>query len=244
MEINIRFGKPNKYDYDTLIDQFSGTKINSIKTSSVPLVQFWKNPELRLGQLIQKIQIDLENPILCFEYPTQSKGRGKSSMTDLMIISENNKIAIEAKYTEYLKKNIKTELIKEWRISKNKDNRNTVLNHWTNLIKPFSNRLEDNSIENIEYQFYHRTASACFESKKALVFYQLFYDSSSKYDLDKYINSIRTYINLINPNNNLEFYLWTVETKLLFAKNSEFDPFLKMKNKDIYKFGNDEIIRI
>jgi hypothetical protein len=38
MQFGIRFGKPDSYDYDTILDQFSGTKINTIRTSSVPLV--------------------------------------------------------------------------------------------------------------------------------------------------------------------------------------------------------------
>jgi hypothetical protein len=177
MNTEIRFGKPSSYDYETILDQFSGTKINSIRTSSIPLVQFWKSTDNRLNELLKETKIDSENPILCFEYPTPSKGRGKSSMTDLMILCGDTKIAIEAKFTEYLEINLKDESISKWKTEKNINNREIVLNHWTELIRPFSHDLNDLSIQKITYQFYHRTASACFESKSAVVVYQIFYEN-------------------------------------------------------------------
>ena len=175
MQVEIRFGKPDSYDYDTILDQFSGTKINTIRTSSVPLVQFWKDTDLRLKELFSLIPLSSGRPILCFEYPTTQEGKGKSSMTDLMILCDDSKIAIEAKFTEYAK--MTSDPIGQWGNDKNIENRKKVLDYWTDLIKPFSNGYDNESLQKISYQFYHRTASACKYSENAIVIYQLFYDN-------------------------------------------------------------------
>ena len=244
MKIDLRFGKPSSYDYGTIIDQFSGTKINTPQTSSIPLVQFWRNTEAKLEELSNNININFQKLYFCFEYPTPSRGKGKSSMTDLMIIDGDNKIAIEAKYTEYRKKKIRTKSIKQWINEKNTLNRIEVLNGWTEMIKPFSNYLDDSLIRDIEYQFYHRTASACFNSNNAVVIYQLFYDMESFADLEKYIDKLEYYVGLLNPKDNLNFYIWIVETNLIKDENEIDNPFLEMKSCNIYNFKNSEIISI
>lgn len=243
MKTEIRFGKPSSYDYETIIDQFSGTKINSIRTSSIPLVQFWKNTDIRLNELLKETKIDSENIILCFEYPTPSKGRGKSSMTDLMILCRDTKIAIEAKFTEYLEKNIKNEYepISKWQSEKNIDNRKTVLNHWTQLIKPFSNGFDNSSIQEMDYQFYHRTASACLDTKRAVIVYQIFYENGTELDLQRYIDNLKSYVERLNPNDNLSFYIWEIETILKIKPDDIKDPFIEMKSRNVYEFGINRI---
>lgn len=244
MKTELRFGKPNSYDYDSLIDQFSGTKINSIKTSSVPLVQFWKETELRIQKMSNELELPLDNFQLCFEYPTPSKGKGKSSMTDLMIIANETKVAIEAKYTEYLKRNRKTELISSWKENKNKENRKDVLQHWIDIIKPFSNSTELGSFDDIEYQFFHRTASACYKSTNPFVIYQVFYDYAGEGDMNELISSLKTYIGKIKPKENLRFYIWKVNTCLKHPDANIDNVFMLMKNTDIYSFISDELFEI
>jgi len=245
MNTEIRFGKPNYYDYSTLLDQFSGTKINSIKTSSIPLVQFWQNTDIRLNELLKTLALTSDNVKLCFEYPTPSDGKGKSSMTDLMIICDDTiKIAIEAKFTEYLKNNFKNETINKWLSIKNTDNRKIVLAHWTELIEPFSNKLGKSLIQDINYQFYHRTASACFNSNKAVVLYQVFKEVDSENDFQNYIASLKDNVIKINPNNKLSFYVWEIETKLKVDPTNIRDPFTEIKFRDIYEFGKTNIIKL
>ena len=245
MNTEIRFGKPTHYNYSTLLDQFSGTKINSIKTSSIPLVQFWQNTDIRLNELLKTLGLTSDNVKLCFEYPTPSAGKGKSSMTDLMIICDDTiKIAIEAKFTEYLKNNIKNETIKKWLNIKNTDNRKNVLNHWTELIEPFSKNLDELLIQDINYQFYHRTASACFESNKAVVLYQVFKEVDSENDCQNYIASLKDNVIKINPDNNLSFYVWEIETKLKVNPTEIRDPFTEIKFQNIYKFGNSRLVKL
>ena len=235
MNLELKFGYPNSYDYDILLDQFSGTKINSFRTSSIPLVQFWRDTNNKLQELLQKLNLYADNPTLCFEYPTKpKKGKGKSSMTDLMILGQDFKIAIEAKFTEYAK--YEQKMIRNWINQNNKENRLKVLDYWTSLIKPFSKGYDDNSLQNISYQFYHRTASACNVQGKAYVVYQIFYDNATHEFLEKYKQKLQDYVRIINPNDNLKFYVWEIEVLQKVNDNIENDPFEMMKSKNIYEF--------
>lgn len=244
MKLEIKFGSPDPYDYDTLLDQFSGTKINSNETSSIPLVQFWQKTEEHLLKLFEEIGLSSDNTILCFEYPTKpQEGKGKSSMTDLMIINSNAKIAIEAKFTEYNKIKSNSGLIKSWKNKGNTENRIKVLGYWTSLIKRFSNG-DLTNIDEIDYQFYHRTASACKDSKSAFVIYQLFYNNKTKDELEKYKNKLMEYVKLINPNESLHFYIW--EVKVLQKNEIQLgnNPFLEMKEHSVYEILESKISKV
>ena len=243
MKINIRFGQPTPYDYQTVIDQFSGTSYKSFRTSSIPLVEFWKHTEVRLNMLCNALNLNPESTLLCFEYPTPpKKGKGKASMTDLMILSDEYKIAIEAKFTEYAKG--KPELIKKWNKGST-ENKNLVLQYWRDLIDPFSKGMDDKAILNVDYQFFHRTASACKDTKRAIVVYQVFYDDETKEYLAAYIEKLQNYINVLNPKENLIFYLWEIEAiQDVFKKKENDNPFLIMKSRTIYEFRKTNLKKI
>jgi hypothetical protein len=244
MNIDLHFGHPDSYDYETLIDQFSGTKINSIRTSSVPLVQFWKNTKKHLYLLFDTLRLQAQDVALCFEYPTKPlKGKGKSSMTDLMIIGHDFKIAIEAKFTEYVKMN--SEPISKWlQKGDNQKNKEEVLGYWKDLIRPFSQQLNESSIVNIDYQFFHRTASACKDVEKAYVVYQIFYDAQTKNGVADYKNKLMTYVKLLNPNQKINFYAWEIEIGQLLQDNINTDPFFQMRDRDVYKILNQGFTKL
>lgn len=245
MELDIRYGYPEPYDYDTIIDQFSGTSFNSFRTSSIPLVQFWRDTEVRLKELLEAIGLSVEKSTLCFEYPTKpKKGKGKASMTDLMILSPDSKTAIEAKFTEYTPKG-STELIRNWKEDGNSENKKLVLQYWKDLIEPFSEGMDDKALLNVDYQFFHRTASACIDVRRANVVFQVFHDNETKNYLDKYEAKLRNYIKVLNPKYNLNFFLWKVEViqKVQQRKNTD-NPFLIMKNREVYSFGKEKIDKI
>lgn len=243
MNFDLQYGQPTSYDFDTILDQFSGTKINSFRTSSIPLVQFWKNTNVRLIELLNKLDVHSDNTTLCFEYPTKPElGKGKSSMTDLMILSQDFKIAIEAKFTEY--KEMKPDTINSWEEKGNRENRLKVLEYWTSLIKPFSKGPDYNSIQNINYQFYHRTASACKCIEKAVVVYQIFYDKETVDYLENYKNQLSDYVRVVNPNENLDFYIWEIEVVQRINENKEIDPFIEMKSQNIYDFIKSDLTEI
>lgn len=247
MKNQLYFGQPSSLEYDLVLDMFSGTKINSNRTSSIPLVQFWKDTDAKLQKLLSKIDSNLgfEKDIsLCFEYPTKPlQGKGKASMTDLMILCGNYKIAIEAKFTEYTNGG-DTENITKWlKSGDNPENRKLVLGYWKGLIKKFSDDLSEEKIGEINYQFFHRTASACHNTKNACVVYQVFYDEDTKKDMEAYIEELKSYVGLINPKEVLEYWVWKVKTQQII-KDKEESPFQYMKSKEAYKFLKDELIKI
>lgn len=244
MNAQLRFGHPRPYDFDTILDQFSGTKINSFRTSSVPLVQFWKETETRLIELYTQIGIVTEDIVLCFEYPTKPKlGKGKSSMTDLMILGDNYNIAIEAKFTEYSK--MQSDQISKWKFEGvSIENRENVLKYWVSLIEPFSNGLNSKSIENISYQFFHRTASACKSTDKAFVIYQLFYDAHTFKDLEKIKSELREDVLLLNPTEKLSFYIWEIEVEQRINETKDNDPFKQMKTREVYEILKTNLYKI
>lgn len=129
MEIrNLSWGNPTENDFDLILDFYSGTKINSDRTSSVPLAQYWKNTNNVIAFIAQKIKLQSNSVSIYFEYPTKSAGRNKSSMSDVMIVSDKYKIAIEGKFTEY--QNAEYESIKKWFNKSKPENRINVINHW------------------------------------------------------------------------------------------------------------------
>lgn len=114
-------------NYDQILDVLSTTKTNSEKTSSLPLADFWhpeRNKDIK-EKLFLKI-VGNRNPQAnyCFEYATpayedrktgKTIDHSKSSMTDLMILFENEyRITIEAKYTEFVKGTKYTPFLKAW----------------------------------------------------------------------------------------------------------------------------------
>ncbi|MDR1182453.1 MAG: hypothetical protein LBL13_10800 [Bacteroidales bacterium] len=241
MNTQIKFKQTGNCDCNTLLDQFAKTTVHSIMTSSIPLVQFWikSAPEIQLTKLEKLSKITMKDVTLWFEYPTSPlQGRGGSSMTDLMILSEENKVAIEAKYTEYLNE---PETVSKWLgLGENPQNRKTVLEGWWNKIAPFRRNAKIFS-NDIEYQFLHRTASACNGAKKAVVIYQLFYDEKTCKGLELFKQKIRQYVDIINPTSDLEFYIWEIETGLIGKETNGYNPFEKMKTENLFVFGKEKL---
>jgi hypothetical protein len=194
------FGMPSG-KYIEVLDAFTGTRVNSCETSSLPLVEFWQPenlPQLEtfLGKYL--VDLDLETGLKVFECPTVPKRKGRvlgpASMTDLMIIDNNWQIAIEAKYTEYVWGPCQT--LGEWLVEKLSGAgiflRRTIAKAWIDMIGSATcteldspNRYSKNcdfytTCGTVGYQFLHRTASACLgtngpEGSKPVLVYQLFY---------------------------------------------------------------------
>ena len=105
--------------YGEVLSELSKTRVNSWRTSSIPLAEFWQPANLgRIGRLLYKYLPDF-NPICAlkfFEFPTDalSDGEriGRPSMTDIMILEAGVQIAVEGKMTEYVRFADKT--AREW----------------------------------------------------------------------------------------------------------------------------------
>lgn len=267
METKFFFGNPKNYGIDLVLEYLSRTKINSIKTSSIPLAQFWKSDthSKKLKELLSELGISETEPSIHFEYPTlPTKGKGNASMTDVMIIGDNFKIAIEAKYTEYCESDFGFKRISKWleestkpnKLTELSDNRKNVLSSWCEMIQPFSknskiisSNIEDviSEINDMDYQFFHRTASACFNNKNnAYVVYQIFYDDNTKEKSNTYVEELKRFINTINPNNNLKFLIQKTKISLkqdfekydINSKDKDNPFILIKKGKKLYNIEN------
>lgn len=251
-EVSFYYGNPKDTgSWDQAASIFAAhDSVNSARTSSLPLVQFWKpmGKESVINPLADKMLEDCgvsasDVEQLNFEYPVPVKsdcnGKGKASMTDLMIISKYHAIAIEAKWTECKKK---YEPISVWKKEgKDKENRNNVLKGWIGYIKDFadSKGFETKTLgeyDKIPYQLLHRIASACAVAKQqgkkeAIVIYQLFYDPDrevgcvgkeervSKAKMEDFAKMLAGhYENLFKKLTKIRFYITLFETKMNQSK--------------------------
>ena len=171
------YGKPTPNSFSDIVDQYSVKEINSIMTSTIPFLNYWKNAKERMPSFLSGLGISSTPRTLAFEYPTRSFDTNKASMTDLMVFCDHWKIAIEAKFTEI---GHKYETIWEWNKEKT-ENRSRVISHWLEILSPFVDaHLVEDSIPDIPYQFLHRTASSCEgDLNNACTVYQLFYNETN-----------------------------------------------------------------
>lgn len=243
-------------NYEKILDSFSNTEVHSVKTSSIPLAEFWmpKNAQFS-SKILEKLGLlksyDAGQKI--FEYPVYSEYKGnkigKPSMTDLMIKFENTNVAIEGKFTEDL-----YETITKWLKSKSQSSQKAkVLEGWYSYIKnfcDFDENKKDNINDNVVYQFLHRTASACYKAKNPILIYQLFYDAFDEesrnhqlevatklkefaYEYLKFKDTLRFYVvftPILNVNEVEEMY-----------EGQKSSIFVRMKKEDIYQFGDSKV---
>ena len=87
---------------EALLDTYGAKEFDSPTRSTIPLLEYWRNPAPRLQELSEALGFSLPSRVqLNFEYTVSPpRGRGKASHTDLMIVSPEIAIAIEAKWTE------------------------------------------------------------------------------------------------------------------------------------------------
>ncbi len=254
---------PNN-NYGQILKYLSTTKTNSVKTSSLPLADFW-HPErncILKKEFFDKIgvgSLNFESADYCFEYPTpayedEESGKklpySKSSMTDLMIIFKNGpRVTIEAKYTEFKKDKEYKPTLEKW--LENKNHKEAIAQCWLNYI--FKNDFgEINKLETLKvyhpefpYQFLHRAASACFNCKQPILVYQLFFDNNSTKQLKDFEEKLKKSANNLRlKQNKLPFFI--VEIPITQPpkqiKGDASFLFLKMRESIQYKF--DEAIKV
>ncbi len=209
------YGNPdNAFSWKNVASIFAAhDSLNSAQTSSLPLVQFWrpsgeksegkkmsKQAIVLLKKCFQKCynEAEFKQAQLCFEYSVpvyKGSGIGKASMTDLMIITAEKAIAVEAKWKEC---DERYPTIDEWfkeRLGEGAKPKNLdgVLRGWIQYINDYLKKkgfgkkavtVNDGDYTTIPYQLLHRIASACDvsaekEEMEAAVIYQLFYSSDS-----------------------------------------------------------------
>ncbi len=117
-EMGYFFGFP-KGTYSEVLAELRRTRVNSCRTSSIPLADFWRPENLeKIKALFASLLpgFDPASALKFFEFPTEAVQGGKTigspSMTDIMVIAPGIQMAIEGKFTEYVKGHEQT--IGEW----------------------------------------------------------------------------------------------------------------------------------
>lgn len=211
VEVKLGFGNPEVQGYSVILDYYSGTQISSDRTSSVPLAQYWKAYPRRLLEIEHQTGLSLLHPQIHFEYATESLGNANASMSDVMILADGVRIAIEAKFTEFAKNGFQT--IGGWLSTGNKENRRRVLDHWVNMIIPYSES-DLTNIEDIPYQFLHRLACACDKHPEhAILLYQLFVDDKTRSTFNEMLSVLTATKERINPKSNLKIVFQQIECR-------------------------------
>lgn len=177
------------------------------------LAQYWKDYPKRLIEIEHQAGLSLEHPHIYFEYATESLGDSNASMSDVMIVADGVRVAIEAKFTEFAKYGFET--IGKWLSlsNDNRDNKIRVLEHWVNKITPYSEGNLTN-IEDLPYQFLHRLACVCDKNPgHAVLLYQLFIDDETRPTLDEMLNVFSAARERINPKSNLKILFQQIECR-------------------------------
>ncbi len=179
--------------YDKLLDSYQNNEFNSPKRSTVPLLAYWRTPDQRAREFSKALGFELSRSVrLDFEYkvPVQC-GRGKASHTDLMLISGDVCVAIEAKFTDP-----RYECVAEWLAKgSNIKNRMKVLQGWLGLL---SSDLKQKDVAELPYQLVHRAASACHPDAECRhLVYQVFDADSAKREM--YLSDLRKFRSLLSP---------------------------------------------
>jgi len=169
--MNLYYEKTPHTTIDAVLPMYSGREFQSPTRSTVPLLSWLKHEQPMVSSLLR----DMSMPADCtlhLEYKVKPpKGSGKASHTDLMVISGNSSLAVEAKWTEP-----RYEMIGEWlKKGTNPLNRRDVLTGWLNLLQKHAEcTLHAEDFACAVYQMVHRAASACAVASNPKLAYLLF----------------------------------------------------------------------
>jgi len=172
MEIKFEYKNKGVVGYQELIDNYPFSEFDSPYRSTVPFLHYWRNSERRLAEYEAIVGKKFGTKVcLSFEYCVEViRGTGRPSQTDLMILSDDIAIAVEAKYTEP-----PYDTVEKW--LGNSENRMMVLEGWVELIKQGtgSNNIRIVQILDLPYQMIHRCASVFAPNAKCrMLVYQCF----------------------------------------------------------------------
>lgn len=160
--MHMTYGRPLEVGtFADLLNDVPDRELMNTTRSTVPLLAWWRSQE-NVAALAKVLGVSgLENAEACFEYAVPAacercptRGRGNSSMTDVMLDLGTDVVAVEAKHTEPLYETVGT-----WLGAPPTANREKVLRHWLSCCIGAPMDIED--CRELIYQMVHRTASAC-----------------------------------------------------------------------------------
>jgi hypothetical protein len=150
--------KTQHADWASLVEGVPDKEFMNVTRSSLPLLAFWMGAN-------QDASLDYH-----FEFTVPSVPRARPSHTDLMIIGDEEVIAIEGKSTEP-----RYETVTEWS-AKPGGLRSSALAHWVSHIEAATGTASNSlDVDNCVYQMVHRLASVCsIERPSRALTYQVF----------------------------------------------------------------------
>lgn len=143
--------------FDALLDRYPTTEFDSPTRSTIPLMEYSRSPTQRIRELTDALNLPAPQGVrLDFEHQVHPpRGKGTASHTDLMVISPELSVAIEAKWEESRYKTVGS-----W-LGDSKDRR-TVLRGWFDLLERCgAGPIRQRDVRHLPYQMIHRAASAC-----------------------------------------------------------------------------------
>jgi len=262
-----------KGTYCEVLNEMQHTKVNAWSTSSIVLAEFFAPANLEKIEkaLSAKMgEINLGASLKFFEFATDPilRGRvcGQASMTDIMIMDGmKRQIAGEAKFTEYVWGKAAT--CESWLKERAAQRRlvmpyRSILRAWVEMIA--NSGCTDISMPEfyktcmgIDYQFLHRTASACFKTndasgQKPVLLYILFYKAGDAVHIEKmeaFKTDLRRNAELLRLKN-MQFLIMSVPVTNAVAVEKRYGHlvgqesaklFEDMKLETIYEFDFDRI---
>ena len=144
--------------FDALLNEYSAEEFDSPTRSTIPLLEYWRSPKERIQELADKLSLPVPQRVrLDFEHIVNPpRGKGRASQTDLMLISPQFRVAIEAKWTEP-----RYETVGSW-LRNQSSNKKSVLQGWFDLLEERgAGPLLPHHVRDLPYQMVHRAASAC-----------------------------------------------------------------------------------
>jgi hypothetical protein len=231
--LNVRYDKKIISDIDKAIPMYGKREFQSPTRSTVPLLSWLKHEQPMVDLLLQDMGIPADCNLHLEYTVAPQQGEGVASHTDLMVISGESSVAVEAKWTEpryetvgeWLKKGSKPryervgELLKK---GSNLQNRKDVLNGWLGLLQRHAQHtLHLADFSDVIYQMVHRAASACAVGSNPRMAYVVFEPSPDPWtaSLQTIHNDLTHLYGLLGHPKGFRFYL----VKLLLSQTAAFD---------------------
>ena len=84
--MNLHYETPSPVDFASIVNQTADGNLCKLTCSTVPLLDYWKDPEKRIERLRRELQFQASGIAdLCFEFPVKSfPPQNKASFTDVM----------------------------------------------------------------------------------------------------------------------------------------------------------------
>ncbi len=183
---------------EELIKLFSANEFSSPYRSTIPLIYL----ALNHTELIDSFS---EKKLAIFEHETRpKKGRGYPSCTDLLLLDEDECIAIEAKRTEPPYKTVSA-----W--NSGSENKRLVLEGWLEYIAEYTNQgISISEIGDLPYQLVHRVASACAMKKTNTTVSYFVFDPDRVKD-EYYLEILRGIKNLTNTSIKYKYVAFKID---------------------------------